>query len=64
MIRKHRRFAALMAAVLLAALGLTIAAASPTFLDVQANNPQVAGVAGSNTTAVFPTTSRTNQRSL
>ena len=55
MIRKHRRFAALMAAVLLAALGLTIAAASPTFLDVQANNPQVAGDAGSNATAVFPT---------
>ena len=44
-----------MAAVLLAALGLTIAAAGPTFLDVQANNPQVAGDAGSNTTAVFPT---------
>ncbi|MEO6045389.1 MAG: sialidase family protein, partial [Tepidiformaceae bacterium] len=55
MIRKHRRFAALMAAVLLAALGLTIAAAGPTFLDFQANNPQVAGDAGSNTSAVFPT---------
>ena len=57
MIRKHRRFAALMAAVLLAALGLTIAAASPTFLDVQANNPQVAalGTVPATANAVFPT---------
>jgi BNR repeat-like domain len=44
-------------AALAAAAGLAVAAtaAAATFVDVQANNPQVAGVPTSNTTAVFPT---------
>src|SRR5262249_6143136 len=40
------------------ALGVVAAAtlnAATTFVDVQANNPQVQGVPASNTTAVFPT---------
>ncbi len=51
----HFRRATVLTAALAALLVATFASATTSFNDVQANDPQVAGVPLSNTTAVFPT---------
>jgi hypothetical protein len=51
----HRRWPIAIAIAVLLVLGTIGANAATTFTDVQANDPQVAGVANSNDTAVFPT---------
>lgn len=51
----RRLIAALLGVTAILTATVTSTLAAPTFTDVQANNPQVEGVANSNTSAVFPT---------